>query len=303
MTIRPMRSVAIAVMWLMALHAAAWSHPLDDTAWTGDGSKTAYADFETRAAAADFVLVGEIHDNSAHHAIQADIIRAMAAAGREPAVVFEMVPKSLQPVLDAIMAAPAPDLDALGEDLRWTERGWPDWAIYRPIFEVALEYDLPLVAGDLDRGVIRDIGKGSLTIESGVTYSEEIRARLAEELMAAHCDLLPEEAIAPMIDVQLARDLSMATAMLDAGRSDGAVLIAGAGHARGDWGVPFILRSKAPDADAVSIGLFEVSGDAPRFADYEDTAGDGLPFDFVLFTERSETRDHCAELERQLDRN
>jgi len=303
MPIRPVLSAAIMMGCLTALHAAAWSHPLDGTAWTGDGSKTTYADIEARAVAADFVLVGEIHTNSVHHTIQADIIRAMAEAGREPAVVFEMVPKSLQPILDAAMAAPAPDLDALGEDLRWTERGWPDWAIYRPIVEVALELGLPLVAGDLDRSVIRDIGKQSLTIESDVTYPEETRAGLAEELMAAHCDLLPEAAIAPMIDVQLARDLSMATAMLDAGRSDGAVLIAGAGHARSDWGVPFILQTKAPNVDTVSVGLFEVTEDAPRFADYEDSEGDGLPFDFIRFTQRSETRDHCADLEKQLDKN
>ena len=83
----------------------------------------------------------------------------------------------------------------------------------------------------------------------------------------------------------------------------GAVLIAGAGHARSDWGVPFILQTKAPNADTVSIGLFEVTEDAQRFADYENREGDGLPFDFIRFTQRSETRDHCAELQKQLDKN
>jgi uncharacterized iron-regulated protein len=55
---------------------------------------------------------------------------------------------------------------------------------------------------------------------------------------------------------QRARDAHIAAAMRDAG-GDGAVLIAGAGHARRDMGVPRLL----PDADVISLAFIEVRAD------------------------------------------
>src|SRR6266480_2784062 len=46
--------------------------------------------FVTRVAARRFVLLGEKHDNPDHHRLQAWVVGALIAAGRRPAVAFEM---------------------------------------------------------------------------------------------------------------------------------------------------------------------------------------------------------------------
>ena len=266
----------------------------------GAGEAVAEEAVEEAVRAADFVLIGEIHDNPEHHAIQARLIRAMTEAGRKPAVVFEMVPQGLQGELDAFEAEGSRDVAELGRRLKWEERGWPAWSSYQPIAEAALAAHLSLYAGDLDRETIRAIGKGERPVEPAAAYSDAMRESLAEELRVSHCDLLPDEAIGPMINVQQARDIAMATAMLDYGVEDGAVLISGSGHARKDRGVPFVLDAKEPGRSIVSIGLFEVREGATDFADYLDEGESALPFDFVMFTAKANDVDHCAALKKQM---
>ncbi|GAB4363224.1 MAG: hypothetical protein Kow0026_27620 [Oricola sp.] len=282
--------------------ANAADSPLAGTVWTGAGEAVRFADIERAAAAADFVTIGEIHTNAEHHANQARLVAAMAEAGRRPAVVLEMVPRSLQGALDAFLAEETPDAAALGAALAWERRGWPDWAIYRPIAETALAAGLAMAAGDLDRDTIRAIGRGEAAPDGGPDYSEAMRERLGDEIRTAHCNLMPEQAIAPMIAVQQARDRAMADAMLSAG-GDGAVLIAGDGHARADRGVPFVLGARAPGKTVVSVGQIEVTGEQTRFS---DTLGEGetaLPYDYVIFTTVSDDTDHCAALERRIGKD
>lgn len=287
------------LMMFSPIAAEAADNPLVGTVWTGAGEAAGFEDVERAASEADFVAIGEIHSNGEHHATQARLIAAMAKAGRKPTVVFEMVPQRLQRALDAFQNEKTPDAATLGEKLDWEKRGWPDWAIYQPIAEAALAAGLPMAAGDLDRDTIRAIGKGEETPEDGVAYSEAIRKRLGDEIMIAHCNLMPEQAIPPMITVQQARDLSMADAMLNAA-GDGAVLIAGGGHTRSDWGVPFVLKAKAPEKTVLSIGQVEVTEEATTFADYVDEGETALPYDYVIFTTPSDDTDHCAELKKQM---
>ena len=91
-----------------------------------------------------------------------------------------------------------------------------------------------------------------------------------------------------------ARDGAMAAAMLDAATNggDGAVLIAGAGHTRTDFGVPAIVQARKPDASIVSISMVAVDPELSRPAEY----GRLNNHDFVLFTPREDLTDHCAEM-------
>lgn len=300
-----MKIAALALAALLTTQvpaARAEDNPLIGTEWTGAGEAVADKAVEDAVRDADFVLIGEIHDNPKHHAIQARLIRVMTKAGRKPAVVFEMVPQGLQGELDAFEAEGSEDVADLGRRLKWEERGWPNWSTYQPIAEAALAARLSLYAGDLDRETIRAIGKGERPVEPMAVYSDAMRKNLAEELRVSHCDLLPEEAIGPMIKVQQARDTAMATAMLDYGVEDGAVLISGAGHARKDRGVPFVLAAREPGRSIVSIGLMEVREGATEFGDYLDEGETALPFDFVMFTAQADDTDHCAALKGKMSK-
>ena len=282
-------------------------HSLVGSVWTGNGRRATLEEVEERAAGADFVLLGEIHPNPDHHLIQARILQAMVAAGRRPALVLEMVPRRFQAELDRIQAARPANAEDLGKQLEWEKRGWPQWSIYRPVAEVALAAGLRLVAGDLDRDKIRMIGREGRSAldeaeQAGLhldrALPEPLNERVREILRQSHCNLLPEAAIGPMVLVQRARDGAMASSMLAAVAkgADGAVLISGAGHARSDVAVPRILRTENPDAVILSVGMLEVDPDETDPAQY----GRLDLHDFVLFTPRSELKDHCAELAERM---
>jgi uncharacterized iron-regulated protein len=282
-------------------------HPLVGTVWTGDGRKAAWAAIERAAAAADFVLAGEIHPNPDHHRLQAKLLESMVEAGRRPALVFEMIPATYQPKLDSFSEAAPADAGDLGKVVDWEDRGWPDWPIYRPIADTALAAGLPIIAGDLDRDKVRAIGRaGRAALDEAernmLALGGELPAGLSDTLTGilkeSHCNLLPEQAIPAMILVQRARDGAMAAAMKDAkaSSSDGAFLVAGAGHVRRDLAAPRVLSQTAPDASVLVVTFIEVDEKITEMAGY----GVAGLYDFVVFTPRSDLTDHCAELAERM---
>ncbi len=250
-----------------------------------------------RLATRRFVILGEKHDNPDHHWLQAWIIEALVMAGRRPAVAFEMVRADQADTLARYLAAPG-DAHGLGDALDWRRSGWPAWSMYEPIAEAALRARVPLVAADLSGAMLASLRRGGLdALDPGVVtrlhldrpLPDAVRARLVGELREAHCGHVPESSVDNLVASQRARDAHMAAAMRDAG-GDGAVLIAGAGHARRDMGVPRML----PDADVVSVAFLEVRGDT--------TSPPVVPFDYVWFTPRVTDQDPCERFRRELER-
>ncbi len=282
-------------------------HPLAGTVWSGDGKPATRADLEERAVSSEFVLLGEIHSNPDHHRLQADLLTAMTASGRKPALVFEMIPAGFQDVLDAFVASAPASAKGLGPSVEWEKRGWPQWSIYLPVAEAALAAGLPLVAGDLDRSLVREIGKKGSAALTGQQQTrlalrdnlpEALNVQIRQILKQSHCNLLPDPAIEPMLMVQRARDGAMAAAMLDADDkgADGAVLIAGAGHVRRDLAVPRILAASRPGSRITAVAFVEVDQDLTSPAQY----GVMDLYDFVVFTPRADLTDHCSVLSEQL---
>ncbi len=313
----PLLVLAIAAVAAPGLAAAEgrWAsanfqdHPLAGTIWNSDLKEISLAQLEGALANARFVLLGEIHDNPDHHRLQARLIDALARTGRRPAIVFEMVPANLQGELDGHAQGGAGDAMKLGKALRWEERGWPEWAMYQPIAESALAAGLPLVAGGLAPATQKAVARGtpSQLYEQTVQelgLAQPLRPEIAEaegrEIKEGHCNLLPDAALEPMIRAQRAVDASLAKAMMSA-TSDGAVLIAGAGHVRNDWAVAHIIREKAPNAAVVSIAFIEVDPARTAPSEYmKAVSGLEKPFDFIYLTPRADLTDHCAEIEEIL---
>lgn len=95
----------------------------------------------------------------------------------------------------------------------------------------------------------------------------------------------------------------MAEALARAGRRDGAVLIAGAGHVRRDRGVPAHLARHAPGTGVASLAFLEVDATLTAPAEYAASFDGGpLPFDFVWFTPRIDDVDPCAKYRQDLER-
>ncbi|MEM8750681.1 MAG: ChaN family lipoprotein [Pseudomonadota bacterium] len=277
-------------------------HSLVNRLYDGDGQPNSWTDVVERLRDASHILIGEIHNNADHHKIQAAIVERVARFERKPRIAFEMVPFSLQNVLDK---AKPESVAELGTQLRWNERGWPDWSMYSLVFEAALANGMPLLAANLSRAETMALARQpdseaarslikQFNLETALPKDAE--QSLLKELARSHCGLMPEQVLAPMQLVQRARDGAMAQATgYDAEQTT--VLIAGRGHVRQDRGVPFVLRQRVSDLKIISIGLFEVTPEQADIGDYELLNEQGEPlYDFVMFTPKASIDDPCIAL-------
>lgn len=301
--------VGCAPKWLAPLGR---DHPLAGRIW--DARAERLIDERAlleRLANARFVLLGEKHDNADHHVLQARVIERLADAGRKPVVAFEMVSSDLAPELAQVTASPDATPEQVRVAVRWDESGWPPFALYEPVFRAALDARLALVAANLPREQAKAIVREGLAALDRDTTArlaldeplpEAERAELVEELRRGHCGHGDERMLRRMLGVQNARDAAMADALLGAPWT-GAVLIAGAGHARRDRGVPVWLSRRAPDATIASLSFAEVRGADPDPRGQLDLrAGEEVPFDFVWFTPRVDDLDPCDRHRRALEK-
>ena len=125
---------------------------------------------------------------------------------------------------------------------------------------------------------------------------------MAKDISDSHCGHTPSDRIDAMIVAQRARDAQMAEALLTAPGNDGAVLIAGGGHVRNDFGVPAHVRRIDPTARIVSVALIEVDAKHTDVESYAARFGGRLPFDYVWFTPAVDDEDPCEKFRKSLGR-
>ncbi len=217
--------------------------------------------FALPVAAQDVYVLGEVHDNPAHHAIQAERVAEI----QPTAIVFEMLTAAqAEKVVPDLRAHRA----ALAAALEWAESGWPDFALYYPIFAAAPEAAIygAQVPRDEARAVFED-GLAASFGEDAARYGldrplpeKEQAAREALQ-MAAHCDALPVDALPGMVEIQRLRDAALARAVLAALDETGGpvAVITGNGHARRDWGMPAVLSVARDGLEIVVLGQTEDS--------------------------------------------
>ena len=286
-------------------------HPLAGSIWDVKASRFVEArELSQRLAASRYVLLGERHDNPDHHALQARLVRELGAAGRRPAVGFEMFSTDDARALARHLAVNPKDAAGLGDAVNWKRSGWPDWRVYQPIAQAALDASLPIVATNLSRAATDALRKNGLAglgpmvvtqLKLDAPPSPVTRAAIAQEIRESHCGQAPEGQLDRMVDTQWARDARMAEALARAGGPDGAVLIAGAGHVRKDRGVPAHLARHAPGTTVASLALLEVEARATAPADYAARFDGALPFDYIWFTPRIDDVDPCETFKKSLE--
>lgn len=255
-----------------------------------------------RLVGVDVVVIGEVHDNADHHVFQGEVIEAVQPA----AVVFEMLGEDQATVANGTFATS----DDLAEALAWRGSGWPEFELYRPIFwslarygwvahppfpaeealwgaagsSVPVPFAARVYGAEVSRTEARLVfesdvaavfGEGADRFGLDLEVSPEAQAEREAGQLAAHCGALPAEILPGFVAAQRLRDARLAAAVLRALEDVGGpvVVITGNGHARTDWGVPFLLRGAAPDVAVVSIGQMEVERGAVPFDMWRITAG------------------------------
>jgi uncharacterized iron-regulated protein len=289
--------------WVSTLHK---DHPLVGKIWAPRAGRfTDEGEVAAALGGAELILLGEMHDNVDHHLLQARLVRAVLASGRRPALAFEMLTADQQESVDAALARSPRDPDALAKAVRWNKGGWPEFELYRPIFQAGLDAGVPVVAANLPREVARGVvSKGADVLDAPLRerlakappLSGPAAESLRAEMRESHCGELPESMLDPLVLAQRARDAEMALRIEGAGPR-GAILIAGRGHVRTDRGVPSYLREDAPARKVVSVAFFEVDPDEREPQGYLEPGESGpLPFDYAVFTPGQEREDPCEGL-------
>src|SRR6266849_3389233 len=258
------------------------AHPLVWRIW--DVKAGAFISEETllsRLGGSWFVILGERHDNPDHHALQAKLVRALIEAGRRPAVGFEMLSTDDAPALARYLARSPKDAAGLGDAVNWARSGWPEWRLYQPIAQAALDANIPIVATNLSRAATEAVRRNGLpglgpALTTQLRLAEptpDTRLAMTRELRESHCGQVPEGMVDRMADIQWARDARIAASLARGGQRDGAVLIAGAGHVRRDRGVPVHLARHIQDVSIGSVAFVEVDGALVKPGDYATRFG------------------------------
>jgi uncharacterized iron-regulated protein len=244
--------VLVLVIGLIGLAPWAWGAQID-------------ADALDSVPRAEVVILGEIHDNPTHHINQARAVFSLAPR----AVVWEQLTAQAATRVPADLG----DRDGVARALGWADSGWPDFAMYYPIFVAAR--DARHYGAEVPRALARRaVTEGALAVMpdgpglSRTLPPEEQTLREAEQL-AAHCNAMPGNLLPGMVQAQRLRDAYLAQAVFQALQDVGppVAVITGSGHARTDWGVPAVLAAIAPDLAVLSVG--QIEGLAPADAPYD----------------------------------
>jgi len=210
------------------------------------------------------ILVGELHNNKAHHESQLNIIRAVSESGVPIAVGFEMFQSEIQSELDKWVSGKL----NVKEFKRIYYENWNfPWELYSPIFELARKNKVPMVGLNVSRDITRQVSqKGFKSLsEKQKGKLSEVSCRVDKEYMdfiknafGAHAH--GELNFTHFCEAQLIWDNVMAInalAFLDKNPDYTIILITGSGHAR-KKGIPKQISKRSNLSYAVILP--EVSG-------------------------------------------
>ncbi|MGE5845023.1 MAG: ChaN family lipoprotein [Syntrophaceae bacterium] len=217
------------------------------------------------------VVLGETHDNQAHHDLQLKIIRTLYEGGAPLAVGLEMFRAENQEQLDKWWrwGMPTEQFEALYRE-NW---GMP-WPLYRDIFLYSRQKRIPLVGLNVPRDVISKVareGFASLTEAERKKLPPGLTCTLDETYRSFMRSTFPEHARASgrtfdhFCEAQMVWDTAMAIHALEyLDRNPGSriVILAGSAHA---WkrAIPRQIATMRPDV-TVSVILPARGGEGDR---------------------------------------
>jgi uncharacterized iron-regulated protein len=220
----------------------------------------------TLAQAQSTHLLGEIHDNPQGHTRRLALIESLVAQRPKPVIAMEQFDRDQQPALDSAMASCA-DADCVVAAAGGS--GW-QWPFYKPVIELALSNQIRIVAANVSGKdtfkIARDGFQSALDSQTISEFELEraldsaFSSKQREAIDAGHCRMLPQQALAGMVNAQVARDVWMAKIIRD-NANQTVILLAGNGHVRKDIGVYYWLNEA--ERTRSQVHAFVEGGDEP----------------------------------------
>ncbi|ALM52240.1 ChaN family lipoprotein [Halomonas huangheensis] len=190
-------------------------------------------------ASQQVVLLGEQHDQSAHHRWQLNTIAALHSRQADMAIGLEMLPRDAQPALDQWVAGELNERQLL-DKTHWYRYWGRDADLYLPIMHFARDHRLPLVALNVTAQQRRELTEPSseqwsLEQRHGVPVplppSAHYRSRLLESFQQHTTEQLSDSVSDAFIRAQLVWDSAMAASLANASHQHPLVIgIVGRGH-------------------------------------------------------------------------
>ena len=187
-------------------------HPLINRIWdTRMQQPVTRSDLERRLQGARYVLLGEVHDNGAHHRMRRDLIAALIRDGRRPAIAMEQFDREQQPAMDRAIADAPRDAERLRVASGFNDQGW-NWPDYAPIVSLALDAGLPLLAANLSRDQAFRVATSNAATVLGTQTAETLglnkplpppaQRKLERVIDDGHCGKAPAKILPGMIAAQ-----------------------------------------------------------------------------------------------------
>lgn len=233
---------------------------------------------------APLVFAGERHDAPAHHRLQLDILKGLAAQGKPLALAMEMFEEGSQKALDAWSAGKVPEY-AIRKVFEGNWRNTP-WGLYQDLMLFARDHRIPIVALNAPRDLVQAVAKdgfASLGGEQLARLPAGIDARVSSafmQFMASAYSMHGRsgDSFRYMCEAQMLRNKVMARRLasyLERNPDRVLVVITGGAHARKLGGIPAeleqlrykVLLPPVPglDGDSITTGDADYLLEEPYF--------------------------------------
>ncbi|EOX4841935.1 ChaN family lipoprotein [Vibrio alginolyticus] len=126
--------------------------------YTPSGEHIALRKLPIELQQADVILIGEWHTHAGVHRFQTDMLKQLTSYDRSLALSMEQFTRDKQPVVDAYLRG------EIGEQyLMKQANAWPNYeSDYRPLVEFAKQKNLPVIAANAPKSIVRCIGRQGL---------------------------------------------------------------------------------------------------------------------------------------------
>jgi uncharacterized iron-regulated protein len=153
-------TLTLIILTTLASRVGAAGTCVDVGQWLRPADRTtvAHSDLMADLAKRPVVLLGEVHTDNEHHRWQLHTLAALHALNPNMVIAFEAFPRSTQPVLDKWVRGEL-GISAFLKQSRWNDVWRFDANQYLPLFHFARQHRIPMVAMNVERDLIRAVGK------------------------------------------------------------------------------------------------------------------------------------------------
>lgn len=240
-------------------------------------------EFWSQALEADVLYLPEVHDNERHHAMQLAVLKGLHERGEPVILAMEMFNLDQQEGLDRWQAGRL-SLDAFLESVNW-QKSWGGYTkTYETIIRAAESRDIPVVAMNAPRSVVKAVSQGEPVAASDQRWLPEDfrtpRGGMAffKTQMEGHPGM-DDAAWDRYYAVQALWEQTMATTILRLhAENPDSIIVAmlGRGHSDPRFGVPHYVgqksRMRQMIVDLDGRGGFQLVAQRPANAAIQPTA-------------------------------